>query len=613
MARSSAPRILLKSVRYPTYQLWATAGNTKEPAEHQLVIGALTVLEWLRTKFREFEIPEAFQAPSPAGCGGVSISDLKSAHIDCGYTVETVCIPEEKLWAFRLIEPDLTTKWENGEEVSAALPGRLFETNIAFRVADNRMQMGVCIIVSEPEDTGEDRQATVLRPAVVSRLAEDPRLGLTAGYPIQPGLVQLNGRDRLKQLKDYLRKGALPAVVFCGQAQAPNLPFPAAVQFPAAPSLGTDKLSQLLRQAAVPVQAPPLPETSKEPPYDTDLFARSRFAYVHSFLLPPEQFDAFGQVFQTTVRGGDVLLLETAGMGGGVTRWTYSGGKKEDNFHGLMTASRDYPRKKPVDFGSVVFLSTAKVMLLERYQQANMTAEDTVRLYEDRIQAIQEAHRDQLMAQEDRVRQQAEKIARLKAQLDETEAAVSAARSQAAGEVAKIQAKMDAMAGRLEYFQSLPQRPKTPQEIPAWVASRFAGRLELHPRAVRLIEGVSASEVDMRLLCDAIEYLATEYRDLKRGAIQWEDATHRCSEKYGRPFEVTGCGEVSVEMYASQYKIKYRMGAKGKPVESVLDEHLKVGNTAGNLIRIYFLYDSQRDVIVVGSLPYHLKVAQIKA
>lgn len=32
---------------------------------------------------------------------------------------------------------------------------------------------------------------------------------------------------------------------------------------------------------------------------------------------------------------------------------------------------------------------------------------------------------------------------------------------------------------------------------------------------------------------------------------------------------------------------------------------------AGNLIRIYFLYDSQRDVIVVGSLPYHLKVAQI--
>lgn len=148
-----------------------------------LVIGALTVLEWLRTKFREFEIPEAFQAPGPADCGGVSISDLKSAHIDCGYTVETVCIPEEKLWAFRLIEPDLSTKWEHGEEVSAALPGRLFETNIAFRVADNRMQMGVCIIVSEPEDTGEDRQATVLRPAVVARLVEDPRSAGSLVFP----------------------------------------------------------------------------------------------------------------------------------------------------------------------------------------------------------------------------------------------------------------------------------------------------------------------------------------------------------------------------------------------------------------------------------------------
>ena len=43
------------------------------------------------------------------------------------------------------------------------------------------------------------------------------------------------------------------------------------------------------------------------------------------------------------------------------------------------------------------------------------------------------------------------------------------------------------------------------------------------------------------------------------------------------------------------------------------DEHLKVGKTAGNLIRIYFLYDDERKVIVVGSLPHHLKVAQIQA
>lgn len=169
------------------------------------------------------------------------------------------------------------------------------------------------------------------------------------------------------------------------------------------------------------------------------------------------------------------------------------------------------------------------------------------------------------------------------------------------------------MTDRLQYFERLPKRPKTPQEVPDWVQKNFAGRLEFHQRAVRLIQSVSADEIDMQLLCDAIEYLAYEYRDLKAGILSWEDVKRRCSEKYGRPFEVTGCGDTAIEMYSKQYKIKYRIGFKGKAVETPLNEHLKVGNTAGNLIRIYFLYDDERQVIVVGSLPYHLKVAQIKA
>ena len=160
MARNSTPRILLKSVRYPTYQLYAIASNAAESAENQLIIGALSVLEWLRTKFREFEIPESFQSPSPEQYADVSISDLKSEHIDCGYTVETVCIPDEKVWSFRLIEPDLSTRWEAGEEISTAIPGRVFETNIAFHVVGKSMYMGVNIIVSEPENTDEKNQAT---------------------------------------------------------------------------------------------------------------------------------------------------------------------------------------------------------------------------------------------------------------------------------------------------------------------------------------------------------------------------------------------------------------------------------------------------------------------
>jgi hypothetical protein len=65
-------------------------------------------------------------------------------------------------------------------------------------------------------------------------------------------------------------------------------------------------------------------------------------------------------------------------------------------------------------------------------------------------------------------------------------------------------------------------------------------------------------------------------------------------------------------MYPNEYRVKYYLGRTGKPVESDLDLHLKVNNDTGNLLRVYFLYDSQKKLIVVGSLPLHLKTVSYK-
>jgi len=63
-------------------------------------------------------------------------------------------------------------------------------------------------------------------------------------------------------------------------------------------------------------------------------------------------------------------------------------------------------------------------------------------------------------------------------------------------------------------------------------------------------------------------------------------------------------------MYPTEYRIKYYPGPKGKPVESLLNLHLKVGVDPRTLIRIYFLYDKEKQLIVVGSLPKHLKTVE---
>jgi len=106
-------KTLVKSIRYPTFQFWAKANNKRETADRQMVIAILTSLEWLRTKFSEFSIPEEINVPEWEQYKSISMGDLKSVHINEGYTVDIINLPQQKIWALRLIEPDLSTRFEN--------------------------------------------------------------------------------------------------------------------------------------------------------------------------------------------------------------------------------------------------------------------------------------------------------------------------------------------------------------------------------------------------------------------------------------------------------------------------------------------------------------------
>jgi hypothetical protein len=164
----------------------------------------------------------------------------------------------------------------------------------------------------------------------------------------------------------------------------------------------------------------------------------------------------------------------------------------------------------------------------------------------------------------------------------------------------------------LELYRGRERRPDDLKRIPEWVAAEFAGKLILHEKAVDLLGDLKSGEWNVDLICDALEFLATDYRDELTGAISESQMMENCSRKYGRPFDVTPLSFPSAGGAPKEYKIKYYVGYKGKPVESVLDLHLRVGNTSEDLIRIYFLYDSEKKLIVVGSLPKHLPTLSYK-
>ncbi len=125
-------------------------------------------------------------------------------------------------------------------------------------------------------------------------------------------------------------------------------------------------------------------------------------------------------------------------------------------------------------------------------------------------------------------------------------------------------------------------------------------------RATDLISACGRN-IDLNLLCDALEYLACEYRDFLCGDLCEDDSIAACSRNYSRRFEVAPSGDGAIQSYPAQYKAKYGVSEHtGKPVERLFDRHLRVGGDPKDLIRIYFFYDTLKRLIVVGSLPDHL-------
>ena len=118
--------------------------------------------------------------------------------------------------------------------------------------------------------------------------------------------------------------------------------------------------------------------------------------------------------------------------------------------------------------------------------------------------------------------------------------------------------------------------------------------------------------MNIELICDALDFLATDYWDRRYARITTEEMLTRCSQKYGRPFEVKPTGNATIEFTPSEYKIKYFIDPSGNEVDSSLEYHLRVGNDPENLLRIYFLHDDTKKLIVVGSLPRHLRAVTIK-
>jgi hypothetical protein len=167
-------------------------------------------------------------------------------------------------------------------------------------------------------------------------------------------------------------------------------------------------------------------------------------------------------------------------------------------------------------------------------------------------------------------------------------------------EISMLESERNRYRMRMLYLESYIERPREFDEIADWVLSKFNNTLQILPRAEKELKSIKSNEYNLPLLCDSLEYLATDYYESLVGIIDEETLMERFDVKYKRPFSVTPNKSGVNGEYSEQYQVTWQNSKRE------LDLHLRVGNTRPYLIRIYFFYDKDEKKIFVGSLPRHL-------
>lgn len=599
---------LLKNTIYPTYQLYATMANKSTSPEDGLKIAALTVIEWLKERLGD-DIPTVLrEIPSHEDYKSCEKSCLESFHINEGYVIDVVSLPDMGMWTLQITEPHLGSDPGNPNQRVSAVPGRILETNMAFKISGKVLGCGFSLVVSDPEGTPE--KSEVYRFSVVKRLADNPDFGLKHITILDHELSRIETQKNIDDFVALTRnsENQLPFVVFTQIIHQQDTPDIESLLQEINP-LGTTKMTGL-----IDIPLPVKQQMPEDPEYDMKKFASSGLGYCRTYYLNGKVQEQFMKKTGIKISSGDVIVIDPCAFGSSVKKYGYRKDKKgrDETVKKLENYVHCFAREKQFSFGTISFLSAARNELIrsskEILSESVATSEKEKQDFEERITAWQAE-----LGKKD------SEIYTLKKKLQEKEANLYDAKNNIGRQEELLKSDNDKLKDELAkkdvliaYYKRKMTYPKSLDKIIDWANDNFKDRIFFHERAIRLMKNADADRFDSQMICDAIDHLATDYWEFVFGSLSLSDLQLKCSYKYGRPFEISPVSDNAIRSTPLEYKIKYFVGKDGKRHESALNLHLKVGNKSDNLMRIYFLLDKEKQIIVIGSLPAHLTNWQLK-
>lgn len=600
------PVKLLKSIRFPTYQLYAKVSNRKIEPKTALKIAALETMSWLRKRFREREIPSFINLLEPDNYQRVGEEDLKSFHIDEGYILDVIYIEEKGIWSLQLTEPDLGSDPGNINQKREAVPGRTFQTNVAFRIYNGELQCGFKTLCSQIE--GTTVPCEVYRLTIVKQMVRNKLLGLKQIYPIIEETHPLENPKDIDKLKEFINneERQLPLVILT--KMSPKINFKEIEE--EVLNHKRNYLDNIPRGETREL----LPGVIPKLPFEEKGLVKYKMGFAHFIIVNQNLISTFNDIMgkEYLISDGDVRIIFPLKYNEDTLVFKEENINKDPNkfLKEIESQLQDYPKGKNIDFGNTKFLEEARLIELEEIINSSKSKKEAIEANNSKIDIIKKVHIENINNLKRELEESKDIIIKVKEKLKIKEEELIHKDEKWQGKMDKEKIldtkEIDDLKEEIKRKEQLLERPRKPEEIPEFVEKHFSGKLIFHERAKDQITKTLAYEVDMNLLCDALEYLAWEYRDELMGIITSEKSKNISAKKYKRPFTVCPSGDKSIEKFPKEYKIKYGLSYTGKLVEVPLDFHLKVGVDNEKLLRIYFLFDKKEKLIVVGSLPKHL-------
>ena len=230
-------------------------------------------------------------------------------------------------------------------------------------------------------------------------------------------------------------------------------------------------------------------------------------------------------------------------------------------------------------------------------------------------QLLQEQRASSEQSQDELISSFEEQLEQLKKQNDETMSLADSYANDCAlckGEndqlrqrIGRLTAQISVLRTQLQQCSGQPMEQTVPEDgsyadIEEWIERYYPDRLFLHPRAARSLK--SAAYENVKLVYQCLKLLASSYYDYCTGQSTYERFTAACKQVDAGLAESGAITDASAGMQGDSYYLQYK-GKKRK-----LERHLTKGNSKDRryCLRIYFFWDDQDQVVVIGDLPHHL-------